>query len=267
MWFPYIITNGEVDLFSSGALSERILDILRTSEIEFLDLTASLAEEDGLNFKARDMLHVFAKPNSFLFLSEINLNDVRLYDADLMHIHRLPRLGCLSLNNTGISNEGIFLLIPLKRCLVDLDIANNSLIDDDSISAILMLIKLQFIGLYGTAITMDGLRRIASHLKQTRRTMEVDVPEDCEEYIRNHARTELPQQYWLVPASPLISDPTEALRLSSQALEQNLAAFAEFDQELLCDGSKTNMVKRLQDILETRRNDLLVRELVWQDIR
>ena len=48
---------------------------------------------------------VFAKPNSFLFLTELNMSGASLNDADLRYIHHLPRLSRLWISNTGIGNE------------------------------------------------------------------------------------------------------------------------------------------------------------------
>ena len=42
--------------YAPGHLSARILEILRMSEIEALDLTASLMEVEGLNLGARELL-------------------------------------------------------------------------------------------------------------------------------------------------------------------------------------------------------------------
>ena len=49
---------------------------------------------------------VFAKPNSFLFLAEINLSGSEVRETDLIQFRHLPRLARLWLANTGIGNEG-----------------------------------------------------------------------------------------------------------------------------------------------------------------
>ena len=48
---------------------------------------------------------VLGKPNSFLFLSELSLSGVKVSDADIIHVHHLPRLARLWLGSTGIGNE------------------------------------------------------------------------------------------------------------------------------------------------------------------
>lgn len=55
---------------------------------------------------------VFSKPHSFLFLTELSFSATRVQDADIVHIHHLPRLVTLLLNNTGIGNEGSVLPTP-----------------------------------------------------------------------------------------------------------------------------------------------------------
>jgi hypothetical protein len=46
-----------------------------------------------------------AKPCSFQCLTELNLSEVSLQDLDLIHVHHLPRLSTLLLNETGIGPE------------------------------------------------------------------------------------------------------------------------------------------------------------------
>ena len=41
----------------TGNLNARVLELLRTSEIQCLDLAASMTDEEGLNLDARDILH------------------------------------------------------------------------------------------------------------------------------------------------------------------------------------------------------------------
>jgi hypothetical protein len=116
-----------------GLLDTRVLDVLRTSKISSLSLSASLLDEGGLNLSGRDILHgklpaapsrlllmfysVFNKPHSFLFLSELSFSDTPIEDFDLVHIHHLPRLASLMLDNTGIGNEAFVACVcPLGQC-------------------------------------------------------------------------------------------------------------------------------------------------------
>ena len=40
-----------------GYLNTRVLNILRTSEIEYLDLAPSIGDENGLNLDSNDLFH------------------------------------------------------------------------------------------------------------------------------------------------------------------------------------------------------------------
>jgi hypothetical protein len=51
------------------------------------------------------ILSVFSKPNSFLFVSYIAIDNTPVPDFDLVNIHHLPKLSALSLCNTAIGNE------------------------------------------------------------------------------------------------------------------------------------------------------------------
>ena len=53
---PYFPMTKMIFFYAPGHLSARILEILRMSEIEALDLTASLMEVEGLNLGARELL-------------------------------------------------------------------------------------------------------------------------------------------------------------------------------------------------------------------
>ncbi|KAF6741421.1 hypothetical protein DFP72DRAFT_1083998 [Ephemerocybe angulata] len=43
-------------------------------------------------------------------------------DFDLIFLHHLPKLLALDLNDTGVGNEVVFLLVPLKRTLETLSL-------------------------------------------------------------------------------------------------------------------------------------------------
>ncbi|KAI0926360.1 hypothetical protein AcV5_008846 [Taiwanofungus camphoratus] len=159
------------------------------SEVEALDLTASLMDEEGLNLGARDLLHVFAKPNSFLFLAELSLSGARLRDFDLTHIHHLPRLARLWLSNTGIGNEAVFHLAALRRTLAELDLALNPRVGDDAVPALLALPRLRFLSLFDTGVRMPGLRRLAAGVRGRGAAgagaLDVEAPRACEEYVES----------------------------------------------------------------------------------
>jgi hypothetical protein len=122
----------------AGYLNTSVMAIFRTSEVEQIVLTESLFDKNGLNLSANDILPgnkqsltvfpsiavvhrffvlVFAKPNSFLFLSELSLCGTRVQDFDITYISRLPKLSTLLLNNTTISNEAYVVILPPHRIL------------------------------------------------------------------------------------------------------------------------------------------------------
>ncbi|KAI0069802.1 hypothetical protein K474DRAFT_1693993 [Panus rudis PR-1116 ss-1] len=247
-------------LASDGNLNSRVLNILRMSEVECLDLTASMTDEEGLNLDARELLHVFSKPNSFIFLNEMNLSGVRLSDTDVLHIHHLPRLSRLWISNTGIGNEAIFYLVSLKRSLTELDIAFNTGISDDAVPALILMHKLRFLTLLDTSIEMPGLRRLCAAITSRRHLIELEVPRECELYIEK-----LGKKYLVQPEAPLITDPHVVRDLSIAALKRNLSAHAEYNHAILAEGSREEMADRLTTLLETRQADLIVRSILWKD--
>ncbi|KAJ7058613.1 hypothetical protein C8F01DRAFT_1255760 [Mycena amicta] len=123
-------------------------------------------DEDGMNIAGKSLLSVFSKPNSFLFLSELSFNGTRMQDIDLVHIHHLPWLMTLLLNNTGISNEG-----PVHYLL---SIATTPHIDDEAVSALIMLSKLSFLTILDS-INMPGLRRLSKVINDERRIIRIQT--------------------------------------------------------------------------------------------
>ncbi|KAF7327329.1 hypothetical protein MKEN_00310400 [Mycena kentingensis (nom. inval.)] len=244
-------------LGQSGLLNPRMLSLLRASEIFSLDLTSSMDYEDGLNIESRSILAVFSKPNSFLFLTSLSFNGTPIQDIDITHIHHLPRLVTLLLNNTGIGNEGVSHVVALRRSLLQLSIATNALIDDDAIPALIMLSKLSFLTILDTRIDMPGLRRLAKVIYDERRVIDIEITSACESYING-----LSQQYLVDIAPPLISSVALVPNLSVAALKRNLAAHAARNSSIIACGTKPELAARLKGILEMREQDLLVREML-----
>ncbi|KAJ7628450.1 hypothetical protein FB45DRAFT_867514 [Roridomyces roridus] len=244
-------------LGDNGLLNTRVMGILRTSEIRKLVLKESLADEDGLNLAGRDAFRVFSKPNSFLFLTELSFCGVQLQDLDLLHIHHLPRLVTLLLNNTGIGNEAVYHIVALRRTLLQLSIAINPHIDDDAVPAIIMLSKLSFLTILDTNIGMRGLRRLAKVIADEHRSIDVEIPSACETYIHN-----LESEYLLDPKPPLIANSSIVPDLSANALKRNLTAHAACNSSIIAVGTKREMAARLCEILETRKMDLVVRDMI-----
>ncbi|KAJ7202748.1 hypothetical protein B0H12DRAFT_1330755 [Mycena haematopus] len=281
-------------LGENGLLNIRVLTFLRTSEIWRLVMTESMGDEDGLNLAGRDVFPVFSKPHSFLFLTELSFGGTPIQDADIVHIHHLPRLVTLLLHNTGIGNEAsvqfvaavVYNLVALKRTLLQLSLATNPHIDDDAIPAIIMLSKLSFLTILDTAIDMPGIRRLAQVIYDQQRIIDIEVPSACDRYVGSASRPVVPllllrrssppfypqtdfartadlaSQYLIYPKPPLIANPEIVPELSAAALKRNLAAHAACNSTIVAAGTKPEMALRLTTLLETRKADLLVREML-----
>lgn len=63
-------------------------------------------------------------------------------------------------------------------------------------------------------------------------------------------------------AHPLIAEPSACRFSSIMALKRNLSQHAEFNREIRTIGSRAELVARLEEILTTRKADLLVVELL-----
>ncbi|KAF5327686.1 hypothetical protein D9619_004302 [Psilocybe cf. subviscida] len=73
--------------------------------------------------------------------------------------------------------------MPLKRSLTHLCLATNPDINNDSVPAIILLVKLQYLSLFGTSIDMAGLRRLAEVINKDARNMDIEIPLACEVYV------------------------------------------------------------------------------------
>ncbi|KAF8274634.1 hypothetical protein EI94DRAFT_1561102 [Lactarius quietus] len=102
---------------------------------------------------------------------------------------------------------------------------------------------------------MAGLHRLipfSNHLF-------LDVPADCEVYLDT-----LHTQYLLSPLPPLITEPEAASTLERAALRRNLSAHAAYNSAISTIGNKSVLCTQLIALLERRRGDLAVREMVWR---
>ncbi|KAF5334055.1 hypothetical protein D9758_017512 [Tetrapyrgos nigripes] len=251
--------QGVVDfLGGEGLLNERILEVFRSSEVRKVVLGSSVADEGGLNMGGRGVFDVLNKPNSFLFLTEIDFGGTKIEDVDLVKVGRLPRLAIVGLDNTGIGNEGVFHLVPLKQTLLQLSVAMNPNVDDEGVPALIMLYKLRKLCIVDTGIGMDGLRKMARVINEEMRAMDVEIPIKCEEYIES-----IPRQYLLQPQPPLIAIPTLCSRLSAGALKRNLEAHREVNRDILAGGTKEEMKDRLERILKRREVDIVVWGMIF----
>ncbi|KAJ7443782.1 hypothetical protein B0H11DRAFT_1747839, partial [Mycena galericulata] len=143
------------------------------------------------------------EPNSFLYLQDLSLCGMRVQDDHLFPLfplRNLRMLQTLNLNNSGIGNADFFDLMALRGSLLQLSIALNP-IDDDAVPIICRLSRLSFLTILYTNISMAGLRRLAQTIFDEHRTIDIEVPEACRDYVNN-----MGSQYLLDPAPPLIVD-------------------------------------------------------------
>jgi len=69
-------------------------------------------------------------------------------------------------------------------------------------------------------------------------------------------------KYLLNPPPPLITNPAVCGQLSVAALQRNLAAHAQANTAAVTAGSKEEMIGRLETLLEMRKMDMLVRNMI-----
>ncbi|KIJ32498.1 hypothetical protein M422DRAFT_234044 [Sphaerobolus stellatus SS14] len=200
---------------------------------------------------------VFTLPHSFTNLRTIILDNVCLDDFDITKIHHLPALSAIHLNSTRIGDEAIHHLISLKYQLEELFIDNNARITDHCVPSLCLMFNLKVLHFYGTNISMPGLRKLCKSIKDSNRSVLLDVPSECNQYL-----THLHEQYQLYPVAPLIIDPAAVSSLSVNALKANLAGHAQFNPSIYLSGSRPELVNRLRGILARREGDLVVKEVL-----
>ena len=70
------------------------------------------------------------------------------------------------------------------------------------------------------------------------------------------------RKYALDPLPPLITNPKVCGQLSIAALQRNLAAHSVKNSDISVAGSKNEMKERLTALLELRKMDMLVRDMI-----
>ncbi|PPQ74605.1 hypothetical protein CVT24_004194 [Panaeolus cyanescens] len=264
-------------LAENGYMSEAVLDVLGDWDLDRIELKpemfhshynvycskmfrglSSLVVGAAISVLAADALHIaLGKPQKFLSLTEISLCGLKLDDSDIIYFHHLPRLSIMLLDNTGLGNEGVFLLVPLKRTLTRLSLSANPHVGDDAVPALLLLRELVYLSIVGTSIEMGGLRRLAKAIHAENRIMDIEIPAICEAYIDN-----IHEKYLIDIKPPLIVDPTLCSMLTVTALKRNLEAHAKRNPDILVSGSSKELSQRLAEILRIRQLDTLVLELL-----
>ncbi|KIJ14357.1 hypothetical protein PAXINDRAFT_26423, partial [Paxillus involutus ATCC 200175] len=242
----------------SGFLNEDALVALQGAEFRQLDLGPTMHDENGLNLPRGNVMHVFSRPGWFKNLDCLSFAGGRFReDFDLVHIQSLQQIEKLVLASTGIGNEGVFHIVSLKHKLLHLDLSKNPKIDDDAIPALILFENLQYLSIFDTGVLMPGLRRLAVAIQEGGRIIDIEIPSICEAYIDN-----LDKQYLLQPAPPLITDAGICCVLSKAALSRNLAAHAAINSSIHFSGTRKEMAERLEKILETRKLDLVVQNML-----
>lgn len=69
-------------------------------------------------------------------------------------------------------------------------------------------------------------------------------------------------KYLLNPRPPLIANAQVCAQLSIAALQRNLVAHAQVNPAIVTTGSKEKMTARLEALLEMRKMDMLVRDMI-----
>ncbi|KAF8336050.1 hypothetical protein F5887DRAFT_891748, partial [Amanita rubescens] len=200
---------------------------------------------------------VFSKPNSFRYLTTLFLDRICLKTPTLSHLQHLPKLAILSLFDTGIDNDALRYLFPLKFTLMSLNIARNPEIDDEATSALLPMTRLIYLSIAETSIGMPGARELVNGWIKKGRRLSINFPHWCHEYVAT-----MGSKYSLELPPPLILNPSLCGRLSVAALKRNLAVHAAVNKEVSTGGTKKEMADRLKSLLEMRLADLEVRRLI-----
>ncbi|KAF6746935.1 hypothetical protein DFP72DRAFT_921612 [Ephemerocybe angulata] len=255
-----ILTN-LINLFLTflGALTagtnHSMQEAFQQAGITAVSLDASSSE--GQFTCGNDVLKSLGKPGTFLHLTELLFNGSRIKDFNLVYLHHLPKLSVLNLDNTGIGNEAVYLLVPLKRTLTVLSLAMNPNITSESVPALLLLANLAFLSILGTGVDMDGLRLIAKTILEEGRNIDIEIPCACKDYMDN-----LGSMYLVHIQPPLVASPDDCSSLSIATVKENLAAHSKQNPRIMASGTRDEMIARLQDLLTKRQMDLVVAWLV-----
>ncbi|KAF8322570.1 hypothetical protein DL93DRAFT_1023787 [Clavulina sp. PMI_390] len=168
-------------LMQRGLLSPALLELFRGLEgVVELNLRESLRSSRVLvptAFKT-SLLQVFSRPNSFRTLTKLKMNGVTVDGADLVHIALLPALQSLSLSSANMTDGCIASLLPLRHSLISLSLARNPGITDETCHLLSHFAILEKLDIYGTSITVVGMRRMVRDWADERR-IDVNLSMPC----------------------------------------------------------------------------------------
>lgn len=155
-------------------------------------------------------------------------------------------------------------------------LTGNPGVSDEGATNLLYMTQLTTLELDNTGLTMVGLRRFAYGILTQNRKIELEIPEECDNYMNSAQRAnlctrhensrdvDLHTQYLVHPSAPLITDPHACGFLSLSALKKNLTEHARYDAEIQVKGTKNDLAPVLRDLLERRRADMQVRAVLWK---
>ncbi|KAF8213210.1 hypothetical protein K438DRAFT_2158438, partial [Mycena galopus ATCC 62051] len=199
----------------------------------------------------------FSTTKGFVYLTVLSLNHSKVEARDLADLKHLPSLQTLSLNETGIGNDSVFSIVKFAPHILHLCIAFNPDISNDVVPALLSLLNLNFLTIVDTSVDMIGIRSLGASMRAESRFIDVEIPHSCVDYL-----DALKSKYAVNIQRPLIDDPKKVDGLKTAALQRNLAAHGKCNSAILATGTKVEMAKHLKALLEMRKADMLVRELL-----
>lgn len=185
--FSFTISSSSyAQLYFADLLSVDMLRLFRNLPLAFLNFNNS-------STPIQDLLSVLSLPNSFYQLQSLNLSNTKLKESSLHNLSHLP-LTRLNLSTTNLTKNGIIHILAFRFTLLELKIAHNLTIDNESLPLINLLHLLTTLDIFRTSITFEG---------------ELNIPPSPSYGLRNF----ITRASILQPDLIAISPPLDALRL------------------------------------------------------
>jgi hypothetical protein len=115
-------------------------------------------------------------------LKHLNAAGCYLVDHDLVTIGQVTSLELLDLDLTDISNNGLQHLSNLTN-LSELRLKDNPQLTDDCVNYLLHFDKLKLIYIANTSITINGIKKMLSHLNLKTIILDSNLDNDIEELL------------------------------------------------------------------------------------
>ena len=116
-------------------------------------------------------------------LRHLNAAGCYLIDHDLVAIGQVESLELLDLDLTDITDDGLQHLSTLTN-LSELRLKDNGQLTDDCVDYLLHLENLKLIHIANTSITINGLKKMVSHLNLETIIIDSDFNNDIDELLR-----------------------------------------------------------------------------------